>query len=59
MNSSITKKDVLRHLFLWSWRGLNPRPNEEITCFLHAYLCLHFRPVTRPEPPITSLSPNF
>jgi hypothetical protein len=23
--------------FLWSWRGLNPRPNEQQKCFLHAY----------------------
>ena len=22
---------------LWSWRGLNPRPNRDIPCFLHAY----------------------
>lgn len=21
----------------WSWRGLNPRPNEQQKCFLHAY----------------------
>jgi hypothetical protein len=24
----------------WSWRESNPRPNMEIICFLHAYLCL-------------------
>ena len=23
-------------LVLWSRRGLNPRPNGELTCFLHA-----------------------
>ena len=22
--------------FLWSWRGLNPRPNVELIRFLHA-----------------------
>ena len=29
---------VLQHLLdvLWSWRGLNPRPNGELTSFLHA-----------------------
>ena len=21
----------------WSWRESNPRPNEEVICFLHAY----------------------
>ena len=31
------------NLFLWSWRDSNPRPNEEIIRFLHAYLRLHFR----------------
>jgi hypothetical protein len=24
-------------LFLWSWRDLNPRPNKQQKCFLHAY----------------------
>ena len=37
-----TKKDTEWCLFLWSWRGLNPRPNEEIIRFLHAYPCLWF-----------------
>jgi hypothetical protein len=23
--------------FSWSWRELNPRPNEQQKCFLHAY----------------------
>lgn len=27
---------------LWSWRGLNPRPNRDVLCFLHAYLRLVF-----------------
>lgn len=22
---------------LWSWRDLNPRPNRQLKCFLHAY----------------------
>ena len=39
----ITKKDDHTVIFfLWSWRGLNPRPNEEAKCFLHAYPCLRF-----------------
>ena len=29
-------------LFLWSWRGLNPRPNRDILRFLHAYSRLVF-----------------
>ena len=41
---------------LWSWRESNPRPNRETIRFLHAYLGLHFRAVTRPKPPITALS---
>ena len=28
--------------FWWTWRESNPRPNEEIISFLHAYLCLIF-----------------
>ena len=43
---------------LWSWRESNPRPNKETIRFLHAYLGLHFRAVTRPKPPITALSPK-
>ena len=41
---------------LWSWRESNPRPNRETIRFLHAYLGLHCRAVTRPKPPITALS---
>ena len=26
----------LYHPFQWSWRDLNPRPNAELMCFLHA-----------------------
>jgi len=40
----------------WSWRESNPRPNRETIRFLHAYLGLHCRAVTRPKPPITALS---
>ena len=40
----------------WSWRESNPRPNRETIRFLHAYLGLHCRTVTRPKPPITALS---
>ena len=43
---------------LWSWRESNPRPNRETIRFLHAYLGLHFRAVTRPKPPITALFPK-
>ena len=41
---------------LWSWRESNPRPNEEIISFLHAYLCLDFRALTEPKPSINALS---
>ena len=45
-------------LFFYKWtrRGLNPRPNKEAICFLHAYLRLNFREPTRPKPPIGTLS---
>ena len=43
-------------LSLWSWRESNPRPNEEIISFLHAYLCLNFRAGTEPKPSIPTLS---
>ena len=42
----------------WSWRESNPRPHKETIRFLHAYLGLDFRAVTRPKPPITTLSPK-
>ena len=45
MNKWIKHKkgdDKSHLLFLWSWRELNPRPNEEIIRFLHAYPCLQF-----------------
>ena len=42
-------------LFLWSWRGLNPRPNKEAMCFLHAYFSFGFRAATRPELPRRNL----
>ena len=46
---------------LWSWRGLNPRPNEEIIRFLHAYLCLWFSCTnkTRATNPYLSLFISF
>lgn len=43
----------------WSWRELNPRPNGEAMCFLHAYLSFGFRATARPEPPTAALSPEF
>ena len=42
--------------YKWTRRGLNPRPNKEAICFLHAYLRLDFRAPTRPKPPIGTLS---
>ena len=41
---------------LWSWRESNPRPNEEIISFLHAYLCLIFRATAEPKPSTVALS---
>ena len=41
---------------LWSWRELNPRPNRDILCFLHAYSRLSFRAAARPGPPAGALS---
>ena len=43
----------------WSWRDSNSRPNEELICFLHAYLRLDFRVAARPKPPTTTLFPLF
>ena len=40
----------------WSWRESNPRPNEEIISFLHAYLCLNFRAAAEPKPSTATLS---
>ena len=42
--------------FLWTRRGLNPRPNGDTKSFLHAYLRLGFRVTARPEPPTATLS---
>ncbi|BAR49932.1 hypothetical protein TF3313_2499 [Tannerella forsythia 3313] len=44
---------------MWSWRDSNSRPNEELICFLHAYLRLHFRAAARPKPPTATLFPEF
>ena len=35
-------KMMLFLFILWSWRGLNPRPNKEAIRFLHAYSSLRF-----------------
>ena len=40
----------------WRWRDLNPRPNVELICFLHAYSLLVFRSVTGKRQPIAPLS---
>ena len=40
----------------WTWRESNPRPNEEIISFLHAYLCLSFRAAAEPKPSTATLS---
>ena len=42
--------------FWWTWRESNPRPNEEIISFLHAYLCLIFRATAEPKPSTVALS---
>lgn len=34
---------------LWTWRESNPRPNEEIIRFLHAYLRLGFSCTSKTE----------
>ena len=47
---------VRRVVLKWTRRELNPRPNEEIECFLHAYHRLHFRAAARPVPPTATLS---
>ena len=57
----LTSKTKITHckdngLFLWSWRGSNPRPNREPICFLHVYFRLHCRAAARPEPPTVTLS---
>jgi len=44
---------------LWSWRDSNPRPNEELMSFLHAYLRFDCRVQTRPKPPICTLVSKF
>lgn len=43
----------------WSWRDSNPRPNEELMSFLHAYLRFDCRVQTRPKPPICTLVSKF
>ena len=45
--------------FSWSWRDSNPRPNEELMSFLHAYLRFDCRVQTRPKPPICTLVSKF
>ena len=40
----------------WTWRESNPRPNEEIISFLHAYLCRSFRAAAEPKPSTATLS---
>ena len=41
------------------WRGLNPRPNRDVLCFLHAYSSLRFRILARPGPPTNTLFSKF
>ncbi len=57
--SGIQKTIEYRFFFGWSWWDSNPRPHKETIRFLHAYFSLHFRDMTRPEPPIISLSSKF
>ena len=42
---------------LWSWRDSNSRPNEELICFLHAYLRFVFRVTAWPKLPAVTLVP--
>jgi len=50
------RKSFILLLKEWSWRESNPRPNEEIISFLHAYLCLNFRVTAEPKPSTITLS---
>ena len=52
----VNSLQVCRFVCVWSWRELNPRPNKETICFLHAYLSLDFRATARPELPTMTLS---
>lgn len=42
--------------YLWRWRDLNPRPNAELMCFLHAYSLIDFRDVAGQRQPTAPLS---
>ncbi len=60
LNKKKESSDYFRAFFLsWSWRESNPRPNEEIISFLHAYLCLNFRAAAEPKPSTVALSSKF
>ena len=60
ISSEFLKKKALiiseLSFFWWTWRESNPRPNEEIISFLHAYLCLSFRATAEPKPSTIALS---
>ena len=56
LNKKKESSDYFRAFFWWSWRESNPRPNEEIISFLHAYLCLIFRATAEPKPSTIALS---
>ena len=36
-------KEQITFQIMWSRRGLNPRPNDEFSSFLHAYSSIIFR----------------
>ena len=60
LNKKKESSDYFRAFFLsWTWRESNPRPNEEIISFLHAYLCLNFRAAAEPKPSTIALSSKF
>ena len=40
----------------WSCGDLNPGPNKELICFLHAYLRFSFSEWARPKPPTQTLA---
>ena len=48
----------LYHPFKWSWRESNPRPNEELMSFLHAYLRWGCRDMASAKLPTITLVPK-
>ena len=59
LNKKTAEIQRFKNKAVWSWRESNPRPNEEIISFLHAYLCLDFRAPAEPKPSTDTLSSKF